>query len=195
MQKTSQECATYAHCNARFYHNFPHFLLNAMTTPPGKRPADTPFDCNLIMCPITRTIMTDPAVASDGHTYERGAIERWMEENCTSPMTNEILDSYDLIPNYAVRSIIAAMKPSHADRPPSPKRDQEVPALPDDRDRDMIQALKASMRDYWEKNGLLADGTAASDKDVVITGIVSKLDVGGELIPAISVGDSGMEVD
>ena len=195
MHKTSRECAKYARRNARFYHNCPHFLLNAMTTPPGKRPANTPFDRNLIMCPITRDIMTDPVVASDGHTYERGAIKRWLEENDTSPMTNEFLDSHYVYPNHAVRSIIAAMKPRQADCPQPPERDQEVPSMPDLDHEGMHQALKASMRDYWEKKGLLADGTASPEDEVVITGIVSKLEVGGELLPPISVGDSVMDVD
>jgi hypothetical protein len=31
-------------------------------------------------CPITHTGMIDPVVASDGHTYERVAIERWGQE-------------------------------------------------------------------------------------------------------------------
>ena len=29
------------------------------------------------MCPITQDIMTDPVITSDGHTYEREAIEHW----------------------------------------------------------------------------------------------------------------------
>ena len=67
--------------------------------------------------------------------------------------------------------------------------------MPDTDLADMSQALKASMRDYWEKNGLLGDGTASLDKDVVITGIVPKLGAGGDLLPPISVSDSVMNVD
>ena len=30
---------------------------------------------------FTREIIQDPVIASDGHTYERYAIEKWMEKN------------------------------------------------------------------------------------------------------------------
>ena len=42
-------------------------------------------------CPITHEIMWEPVVASDGHTYERAAIERWLAQfpagKALSPMT------------------------------------------------------------------------------------------------------------
>ena len=33
------------------------------------------------LCPITQEVMDDPVITSDGHTYERVAIEQW----CTAP--------------------------------------------------------------------------------------------------------------
>lgn len=57
-------------------------------------------------CPITHQMMHEPVLASDGVTYERAAIERWLAQNVTSPMTNTPLTSTDLIPNRALRSII-----------------------------------------------------------------------------------------
>ena len=30
------------------------------------------------ICPITGDIMKDPVIGSDGHTYERSAIEQWL---------------------------------------------------------------------------------------------------------------------
>lgn len=57
-------------------------------------------------CPITHQMMHEPVLASDGVTYERVAIERWLVEHVTSPMTNTPLTSTDLIPNRALRSII-----------------------------------------------------------------------------------------
>eukprot|EP01117_Protostelium_nocturnum_P013709 TRINITY_DN5144_c0_g1_i2.p1 TRINITY_DN5144_c0_g1~~TRINITY_DN5144_c0_g1_i2.p1 ORF type:complete len:411 (+),score=88.91 TRINITY_DN5144_c0_g1_i2:43-1275(+) len=33
---------------------------------------------NPLLCPITQEIMNDPVMASDGHTYERSAIEEWI---------------------------------------------------------------------------------------------------------------------
>lgn len=32
--------------------------------------------------------MVDPVFAADGHTYEREAIEAWLQAHSTSPMTN-----------------------------------------------------------------------------------------------------------
>ena len=37
------------------------------------------------MCPITQDLMNDPVIAADSHTYERTAIERWLQTNITSP--------------------------------------------------------------------------------------------------------------
>ncbi len=40
------------------------------------------------ICPISNEIMLDPVVCSDGHTYERAAIETWFSGHLTSPVTN-----------------------------------------------------------------------------------------------------------
>ena len=58
------------------------------------------------VCPITRELMHDPVFASDGHTYERDAIEAWFARKDTSPMTNEPLAHKHLTPNIAIRSAI-----------------------------------------------------------------------------------------
>jgi len=39
-----------------------------------------------LVCPITQQIIEDPAIAADGHTYERKAIEQWLKENKKSPV-------------------------------------------------------------------------------------------------------------
>ena len=55
---------------------------------------------NDFMCPITSARMIDPVVASDGHTYERYAIERVLfHETGMSPMTREKLGSHLLSNN------------------------------------------------------------------------------------------------
>ena len=43
------------------------------------------------LCPITYCVMIDPVVCADGHSYERSAIERWLDTKSTSPMTNRFL--------------------------------------------------------------------------------------------------------
>jgi len=58
-------------------------------------------------CPITCEIMHNPHIADDGHTYEFTAIERWFALHSTSPVTNTVLRTKKLIPNYAIKSLIA----------------------------------------------------------------------------------------
>ncbi|KAH8085014.1 ubiquitin-protein transferase [Aureococcus anophagefferens] len=58
-------------------------------------------------CPITTELMKDPVFAADGHTYERCAIALWFERKNTSPVTNAPLRNADLIPNHAMKSMIA----------------------------------------------------------------------------------------
>lgn len=59
------------------------------------------------MCPITHEKMQEPVVAADGHTYERRAIEKWMRESSTSPMTGAPLTHRYLTTNFSLRRIIA----------------------------------------------------------------------------------------
>lgn len=61
----------------------------------------------ILFCPITFEIMKDPVLASDGHTYEREAIERWIKEKKTSPVTRQPMTSATLTPNYSIKHLIA----------------------------------------------------------------------------------------
>ena len=58
------------------------------------------------ICPLTFEVFRDPVVASDGHTYERAAIERWVKINTTSPVTGRTLRLDFIVDNLALRSII-----------------------------------------------------------------------------------------
>ena len=59
--------------------------------------------------------MRDPVVTADGQTYERAAIERWLECQqsrqlpSTSPLTGEPLEHTTLVPNIALRGLIHEM--------------------------------------------------------------------------------------
>ena len=47
-------------------------------------------------------------MAQDGHTYERVCIEEWFQTGArTSPQTNEPLESTKLVPNHALRKMVA----------------------------------------------------------------------------------------
>lgn len=58
------------------------------------------------LCPILQTPMEDPVVLVEtGFSYERAAIERWLREKNTDPMTNVILRARPpvLVANLALR--------------------------------------------------------------------------------------------
>ena len=60
-----------------------------------------------LTCSITLEIMQDPVFATDGHTYERSAIESWLTNNRTSPKTGEPLATTVLFPNHGARQQIS----------------------------------------------------------------------------------------
>ena len=58
------------------------------------------------VCPITSEIMADPVVTADGFTFERSAIEKWLETHDTSPKTGLRLEFKVLFPNQSLRIMI-----------------------------------------------------------------------------------------
>ncbi len=50
--------------------------------------------------------MVEPVIAADGHTYERAAIESWLQHNTTSPVTGDFLAHVRIVPNILIRSAI-----------------------------------------------------------------------------------------
>ncbi|XP_076011436.1 WD repeat, SAM and U-box domain-containing protein 1 [Genypterus blacodes] len=65
-------------------------------------------------CPITRELMREPVMATDGYSYEREAIEAWINtKNRTSPMTNLPLLTTLLTPNHTLKMAISRWKISH----------------------------------------------------------------------------------
>ncbi|KAK3120985.1 hypothetical protein QOZ80_8BG0644370 [Eleusine coracana subsp. coracana] len=67
-------------------------------------------------CPISLEVMTDPVILPSGHTFERRSTQRWLDGgHLTCPVTNLPLPpSPPLIPNHALRRLIAAVSPSSA---------------------------------------------------------------------------------
>ncbi|DBB07755.1 TPA: hypothetical protein ACH3X3_009173 [Trebouxia sp. C0006] len=51
-------------------------------------------------------LMVEPVIAADGHTYERSAMEHWLQQNDTSPVTHLPLPHKRLVPNVVIRSAI-----------------------------------------------------------------------------------------
>ncbi|KAH9107542.1 hypothetical protein AeMF1_017141 [Aphanomyces euteiches] len=56
--------------------------------------------------PITHDIMTEPVIASDGHSYDRTSILFWFRQRRTSPVTNAPLHDTTLLPNYTLKQAI-----------------------------------------------------------------------------------------
>ena len=92
-----------------------------------QNPAD---EQDAFKCPITTERMRDPVIASDGHSYERESIERWISQRKlvgelpTSPKTGLVLDEV-LFPNHALRNAIEASvahQPPSRSPSPNPKR-------------------------------------------------------------------------
>ncbi|CAJ1867759.1 unnamed protein product [Sphenostylis stenocarpa] len=62
---------------------------------------------NHFQCPVSLELMTDPVALSTGITYDRVSIEKWIEGgNKTCPVTNQVLTTFDSIPNHAIRRMI-----------------------------------------------------------------------------------------
>ncbi len=51
--------------------------------------------------------MVDPVIAADGRTYERAAMEEWLQQHDTSPVTGDTLLHIRLVPNVLVRTAIS----------------------------------------------------------------------------------------
>ena len=76
----------------------------------AKAPMEPPDE---YLCPITQELMLDPVIASDGHTYERDAIERWFSKKMISPKTGSDLETSTLFPNHVMRRQIIEWKEVH----------------------------------------------------------------------------------
>ncbi len=59
-----------------------------------------------IFCPISLEIMRDPVVLTDGHTYDKKSIIKWLQNHNTSPKTNETLIKKGYLPNFTLKSLI-----------------------------------------------------------------------------------------
>lgn len=61
---------------------------------------------NEFLCPIGLTIMKDPVIGPDGHTYELTAITEWLVQHDVSPITRQQMSINRLRPNIALRKMI-----------------------------------------------------------------------------------------
>ncbi|KAG2592624.1 U-box domain-containing protein 16-like [Panicum virgatum] len=70
----------------------------------GEPPAPPPD----FRCPITLDIMREPVVVASGQTYDREPIARWFDSGrSTCPKTGQVLTNLELVPNKALKNLIA----------------------------------------------------------------------------------------
>lgn len=78
-------------------------------------------------CPITQMVMRMPVVASDGHSYEFKALQKWMLKKQTSPVTGQPLSGTCFVVNHNLKKLI---------RDWDQKKEQELNLFGDDSDDD-----------------------------------------------------------
>ena len=129
-------------------------------------PAPTP---ESFFCPITGEIMEDPVMCDDGHSYERTAIQRWLQQprgvdEATgwpraprSPMTNLALRSVELRPNIALQGAIEAWLQIY------PHLRMKAPRMSFDDVRAVVEGLHA---DASAKQGGWKAKLAAKDEEI-----------------------------
>jgi hypothetical protein len=71
----------------------------------------------LIRCPIQYEIMSDPVIVVEtGDTYDYDNIRQWFERSSKNPLSNETLQSKQLIPNRLAKQIIDLYCTSNPDK-------------------------------------------------------------------------------
>ena len=83
--------------------------------PPGSEKHTPPKD---FVCPITSHLFDDPVTLETGQTYERRAIQEWLERgNSTCPITRQNLHSTQLPKtNYVLKRLIEIGRASCRER-------------------------------------------------------------------------------
>ena len=55
---------------------------------------------------LLQALLIDPVVAADGHTYERQALQAWLQHHSISPITGEHLTHRHLVDNAVIKSLL-----------------------------------------------------------------------------------------
>ena len=62
-----------------------------------------------IVCSLTNELMINPVITNKGISYEKEAIEEWLNNKKICPITNEYLDKTLLITNYTLKNLISKL--------------------------------------------------------------------------------------
>jgi hypothetical protein len=57
-------------------------------------------------CPLTFEVMADPVLDSEGNTFERKALLKWLQKSNQSPVSRQNVNENVLVPNLALRELI-----------------------------------------------------------------------------------------
>ncbi|KAK4396040.1 U-box domain-containing protein 16 [Sesamum angolense] len=102
-------------------------------------------------CPISLDLMRDPVVVSTGQTYDRSSITMWIESgHATCPKTGQPLAHTQLIPNLALKNLIAMWC-----------RDQKIP----------FESTEVNVK----PNGVVLNKTALEAIKMTVSFLVNKL--------------------
>ena len=123
-------------------------------------------------CPICGTgePMSDPVTAADGMTYERAAIENWLQDKDTSPSTGAELPHTLVVPNQALKIIIRGweeqehkmcMAMAAAQAAPPPPLRQATSTLVAQRD-DLNKEIEERRREHKRAKLATAQGASSS---------------------------------
>ena len=76
--------------NVLMAHNPLRSLAKELEMAPAKGEAVPSEEPDLVLCPITQEVMTDPVLAEDGYVYDRKPLLQWFrtQSTGTSPLTN-----------------------------------------------------------------------------------------------------------
>ncbi|KAL2500389.1 U-box domain-containing protein 16 [Forsythia ovata] len=115
-----------------------------------KSAADVNFPADF-RCPISLDLMRDPVVVSTGQTYDRSSISLWIESgHNTCPKTGQTLAHSQLIPNLALKNLIAMWC-----------RDQRIP----------FESTETNVK----SNGIVLNKTALEATKMTVTFLLNKL--------------------
>jgi hypothetical protein len=134
---------------------------------------------NEFLCPIGLTIMKDPAIGPDGHTYELTAITEWLLQHKVSPITRQEMSVNRLRPNIALRKIIEdwlVTHPQFSGVPPPAPLFKDVP-------------LSISAKKYNDLVHLQIKATGPAQRQPIV--FIAIVDNSGSMGEEASGGDGG----
>eukprot|EP01036_Dinobryon_divergens_P027427 gene27427-36200_t len=113
-----------------------------------------------LVCPLSHQLFDDPVTTALGYTYERNEIEKWFAKHDTDPVTNNRVNSKELVQNRGIVSAVAEYKKKLGEQPkPAAKMSSNVETFHQD--------LRSFLASSYEEAGLSGD-----DKEEIVSSCV-----------------------